>query len=73
MLSADRKTLVALKLAEHQLCGSRGKNNAGHILLLATGVRIIRAPDRKAELLGHSLLQLQNAPVLATSATTLRE
>jgi hypothetical protein len=39
-----------------------GKSNGRHSLLLATGVRIIRAPDREAELLGHSLLQLQNAP-----------
>jgi hypothetical protein len=68
------QTLVALLAKLHQLRGSRGKDNAGHILLLATGVRIIRAPDREAELLGHSLLQLQNAPRPRLSPqTTLRE
>jgi hypothetical protein len=60
------ETLVAFELAElHQLCGSRGKDNAGHILLLATGVRIIRASDREAEMLGHSYCSFRTPPVLA--------
>src|SRR5262245_4627609 len=60
------ETLVALKLAKlHQLCGLRAKSNARHLLLLATGVRIIRAPDREAELLGHSYCSFRTPPVLA--------
>ena len=63
------ETPVALKIAElHQLCGFMGKSNGGHLLLLATGARIIRAPDNEAELLGHSYCSFRMPSVLATSA-----
>src|SRR6266498_4376998 len=42
MPSGDRRTRVALKIAElHQLCGFGRQSNVGHLLLLATGARII--------------------------------
>jgi hypothetical protein len=65
-LSLVDETPVALKVAElHQLRGFMGKSNGGHILLLATGVRIIRTPDREAELLEHSYCSFRMPSVLA--------
>jgi hypothetical protein len=44
------ETLVTLESAKlHELRGFMGKSN-GHLFLLATGIRIIRMPDREAEL-----------------------
>jgi hypothetical protein len=34
-------------------CGFVGKNNGGHLVLLATETLTIRVPDRDAELLEH--------------------
>jgi hypothetical protein len=67
------ETPVALKVAElHQLRGFMGKSDIGHILLLATGARFIRTPDREAELLEHSYCSFRMPSVLAIVATTLR-
>jgi hypothetical protein len=65
--------LVTLEIAElHQLLGLLGENNGRHLLLLATGARIIWAPDSGAELLEHSYCSFRMPSVLAKSATTLR-
>jgi hypothetical protein len=57
------ETLVAFEVAElHQLCGFMGKSNGGHSLLLAAGVRIIRAPDSEAELRGILTAAVKRLP-----------
>jgi len=68
------ETRVALKIAElHQLCGFGRQSNVGHLLLFATGARIIRAPDREAELRGILTAAVKRLPSSLRPQTTLRE
>src|ERR1700694_3459558 len=61
------EAIEAFEIAKrHQLYSLVGKNNGGHLFLLATGIRTIRVPDSEAELLRALSAQHQNALRLAT-------